>query len=183
MNLQEAIGLMIVGKKIKLPEWTGYWFIPENEKIDPSDAGKSVQVVTKDGNILNDPWFYKYEMRTDFEVTEGEMGFDFAILAMKNGKMVARKGWNGANMFGFMRPADSLPISFVRDGVKSLPQSVKDWYKRYANGDTHYASAGSPEIKIHFGSYLCLKTVNDSIANGWQPSQTDMLAEDWYLVD
>lgn len=99
MNLHDAIGLMITGNKIKLPEWTGYWFIPENVQVDAGDASKSVRVLTKDGELLDKPWFDKYKDRTDFEVTEGKMGFDFGIRALKNGMKVARAGWNGKGMW------------------------------------------------------------------------------------
>jgi len=87
MNLQEAIIEMASGKKVKLPEWMGYWFIPDgNVSSDPAD---DIKVFTRVGDILNSPWIDKYSTRDDFEITEGRLGFDFAILALKNGKMVA----------------------------------------------------------------------------------------------
>ena len=56
------------------------------------------------------------------------LNFGLALEALKQGKRVARQGWNGKGMFIVMRPADELNIDFVIDKVKSLPQSVKDYY-------------------------------------------------------
>jgi hypothetical protein len=110
--------------------------------------------------------------RDDWEITEGNFGFDYAILALKNGKCVARKGWNGKGMFIFMRPGDILSVEMIVEKVKSLPQSVKDYYK----GNNH---KGNP---ITFTPYLCMKAADDTIVNGWLASQTDMLAEDWRII-
>lgn len=179
MNLDEALQKLQEGEKVKLPEWTGYWFVPEG--YASANIKDSVHVLCKNGDKLSTPWFDKYKDRTDFEVADGSLGYDFALLAMENGKLLARRGWNGAAMFGFMRPADRLPIGFVRETIKSLPQSVRDYFKKWSGGDTHYSNGD--EIMVEFGAYLCLKTAQNTIANGWQPSQTDMLAKDWFVVE
>jgi hypothetical protein len=92
MNLASAIKEMTSGKKVKLPEWEGYWFMRDTE----------VCVFTKTGDITKTPWMDKYENRDDFEVCEPNFGFDFAIRCLKAGKKVARQGWNGRNMFIYM---------------------------------------------------------------------------------
>jgi hypothetical protein len=95
--------------------------------------------------------------------------FGQAIEALKYGKRVARKGWNGKGMFIFGRPADELEVGFIIDKVKSLPQSVKDFFKALS--------------KVKFGSYLCMYAADGSIVNGWLASQTDMLSNDWCILD
>ena len=57
--------------------------------------------------------------------------FGQAIEALKQGKRVARQGWNGKGMFIFERPADELEYSFI-EKVKSLPKSVKDFLRNKA---------------------------------------------------
>lgn len=101
-------------------------------------------------------------------------GIDFghALAAAKEGKRIARAGWNGKDMFVFQRPADSIFPDFIQ-GIKSLPQSVKDYYA--AKG------AGAPAVQ--FGAYLCMKAADGRIVNGWLASQTDMLATDWTILD
>lgn len=99
--------------------------------------------------------------------------FGTAIEAVKQGLRIQRKGWNGKNMFVFMRPEDTLEIEFIVEKVKSLPQSVKNFYK----GNNH---DGNP---IKFTSYLCMRAADGTIVNGWLASQTDILAEDWIILD
>lgn len=109
--------------------------------------------------------------------------FGQAIEALKEGKRVARKGWNGKNMFIFERPADELPLKMVVQQVKSLPKSVKDFF--YFNcKDTDGTPIPMENAKpIKFGSYLCMYAADGSIVNGWLASQTDILAEDWCILD
>jgi hypothetical protein len=109
-------------------------------------------------------------------------GVDYghALAAVKNGECIARVGWNGKGMCVFMRPADDLPVSFLPK-VKSLPESIKQRLQARFNGDTHYTSG--EEITVSFNAYLCMLAADGSIVNGWLPSQTDMLATDWLILD
>ena len=111
------------------------------------------------------------------------MNFGQAIEALKLGSLVAREGWNGEGMFVFMRPADELHIDMVIDKVKSLPQSVKDYYLQDILDDNgNRISTANENDKVKFTAYLCMKTADGTIVNGWLASQTDMLADDWVIV-
>jgi len=99
--------------------------------------------------------------------------FGEAIVAVKQGKLISRVGWNGKKMFVFMRPADDLDPLFIMEKVKSLPYD----YKKTLQNVTF-----SEGEKIHFGPYLCMKAADNSIVNGWLASQTDILAEDWCIL-
>ena len=101
--------------------------------------------------------------------------FGWALEQLKQDKLVMRKGWNGKGMFIFRRPEDTLDYGFI-DKVKSLPQSLKDYY------NSSFWSKSGPEqglTNVKFTSYLCMKAADGTIVNGWLASQTDMLAEDW----
>ncbi len=100
--------------------------------------------------------------------------FGQAIEAVKQGKLIAREGWNGKGMFVFQRPADELDPVFITDKVKSLPQAYKDTLKNvtFSEGE-----------KIKFTAYLCMKAADNSVVNGWLASQTDMLSSDWCILD
>ena len=106
-----------------------------------------------------------------------DLNYGEALEAVKKGKLATRKGWNGKGMFVFMRPTDELSIDFIINNVKSLPQSVKNYFKDQVvlglNGDN----------KIKFKPYLCLKASDNSIVNGWVASQDDMLSNDWQVLD
>jgi len=107
--------------------------------------------------------------------------FGQAIEAAKQGNRVARTGWNGKNMFVFQRPADEIPAQVVIENVKSLPDSVKLFLNSKYKSD--YVGASGEVFKIKFGAYLCMYTADGSIVNGWLASQTDILAEDWMILD
>lgn len=108
------------------------------------------------------------------------LNFGQAIEALKQGKRVARDGWNGKGMFVFERPADELNVGFIIDNVKSLPQSVKDFFK---SKDEKEEPSEQGLSKVKFGPYLCMYAADGSIVNGWLASQTDILAEDWCILD
>ena len=107
------------------------------------------------------------------------LSFGEALELLKSGKMVQRSGWNGKGMFIFERPADELEVGFIIDKVKSLPQSVKDFFK---SKDEKEAPSEQGLSKVKFGSYLCMYAADGSIVNGWLASQTDMLSNDWCEV-
>jgi len=104
------------------------------------------------------------------------MDFGKAIAAVKEGKLVAREGWNGKGMFIFMRPEDTLTTGVIAN-VKSLPQSVKNWIDRHVDDKENAGETGLTPVK--FTAYLCMKAADNTIVNGWLASQTDMLATDW----
>lgn len=108
------------------------------------------------------------QLQEGFEGTFGQ-----AIGSLKHGFLVRRKGWNGKGMFLFLRPWDSLKDGFIIDTVKSLPYNFKEWVKAHPNA----------EGERFFTQYICMKAADGSIVNGWLASQTDMLSEDWVLVD
>lgn len=111
------------------------------------------------------------------------LNFGQVLEALKEGKRAARYGWNGKGMFIFMRPADELHIEMVVDKVKSLPQSVKDYYAQDITNSAGERIATDSDDVIKFNAYLCMKAADGSIVNGWLASQTDMLADDWDILD
>ena len=78
-------------------------------------------------------------------------------------------------MFIFQRPEDSLPTDMIVNQVKSLPESFKKWV---AN---NYGDSATDKIK--FTAYLCMKAADGTVVNGWLASQTDMIANDWMIVE
>jgi hypothetical protein len=91
--------------------------------------------------------------------------FGQAIEALKEGKRVARQGWNGKGMW--------LALSV---GTPQLP-SDKFWNphnRRFAE-----ENGGTAEVL----SVITMKTADDKILMGWLASQTDMLSEDWCILD
>ena len=90
--------------------------------------------------------------------------FGFAIQSLKEGKRVTRKGWNGKGMFLWLKPATT---------VKS------DWCKDPKLKELVDANGGEMEA---LGT-ICMKTADNKILTGWLASQTDMLSEDWEVLE
>ncbi len=83
--------------------------------------------------------------------------FGAAVEAAKTGKKVARKGWNGSNMYAYIVPAASYPAQ------------------------TEVAKKEFGDM-VPYRAYWALKTAQNDIAM-WAPSGSDSLAEDWMIVE
>lgn len=112
------------------------------------------------------------------QIIMSRLNFGEALEALKAGRLVSRSGWNGKSMFLFMRPGDVLSKDIVQN-AKSLPQSFKNWAFNKSLSIGH--EVGLQEYV--FTGYLCMKAADDTIVNGWLASQTDMLSEDWFILD
>lgn len=94
---------------------------------------------------------------------EGLYTFGEAVEALKQGKKVARKGWNGKGMYLWLKPAATIKAEWCKDPI------LKD-----------IAEANGGEVEA-LGT-ICMKTADGKILTGWLASQTDMLLEDWVIV-
>lgn len=92
--------------------------------------------------------------------------FGQAIEMLKQGKKVARSGWNGKGMFVFMTSGKVLDIE--NDDI---------WTKNIR--DVAISNGGTVELL----PYLAMKTADNKIQIGWLASQSDVLAEDWEVVE
>ena len=92
------------------------------------------------------------------------MSFGAAIALMKKGKKVARKGWNGKGMYVWVMPGST---------IKNC-QNISD---------PHLAEIDKAEGEIRFLGSIRMRTATGDVLTGWLASQTDMLAEDWIVVE
>lgn len=83
--------------------------------------------------------------------------FGEAIVALKNGRKVSRKGWNGKEMFLYLVQGSTFKVN--REPLLSI----------YEEG-----------TEITYRPHIDLKTADGSIAT-WSPSGSDALAEDWII--
>ncbi|ELX7502046.1 DUF2829 domain-containing protein [Vibrio fluvialis] len=139
------------------------WQLPDNE--DGSDDGFLVEYV--DGGQANHPdheGYISWSPKSVFESSykpSGEMNFGHAIEMMKLGKKVARSGWNGKGMWLILVP-----------GTNSV---------RPVAG-TPYSKAGITQ-ETDINPHIDMFTADGKMQPGWLASQTDMLAEDWLVVE
>lgn len=87
--------------------------------------------------------------------------FGEAIEALKQGSKVARKGWNGKDMFIFYVPANSYPANGNKNGT------MKGYFK---------------DDLVPYGAYIAMKTAQNNVVP-WLASQTDVLSEDWAIIE
>lgn len=86
------------------------------------------------------------------------MDFGKALKALKQGKKVTRKGWNGKGQFVYYVSAD-----------------------RYIAKTQVAKEIADKDGKVQYRAYLALKTAQGDIAT-WIPSISDCLAEDWEII-
>ena len=101
------------------------------------------------------------------------MDFGKAIATLKQGKMVARKGWNGKGMFVYLVAGRLVKDNEFRN---EAVQAVRLAYKLEGN------MGNLPSDRI-VNSHIDMKTADGSLTIGWAPSQPDMLADDWGIVE
>ena len=115
-------------------------------EIKVENSGEFAYLMEEFANIIKNS--EKNSENNQYNLTFGQ-----ALEALKNGKRVTRKGWNGKKMF----------LCFVH---------WKDWSVNPA--ETHKTST-------HLASRIGMRTA-DNMFVPWLASQTDMLAEDWEIV-
>jgi len=93
------------------------------------------------------------------------MDFSQALIELKAGKRIAREGWNGKGMWLSLSP-----------GSKDLP-AEKFWSPH------NRAFAEQNGGKADVMPCVTMKTAVGRILMGWLASQTDVLSEDWQVVE
>ena len=91
------------------------------------------------------------------------MNFGEAIEALKEGKKVARKGWNGKGMYIFLTPESHVPFRKLKEHMQ---MHLIDY----------------PSGRVPINAHIDMKAADGTIVIGWLASQTDILSEDWEVV-
>ena len=87
------------------------------------------------------------------------LNFGDALMLLKNGQKVARLGWNGKGMFLFLVPGSVFKVN--RPPLLGI----------YPEG-----------AEINYCPHIDMRTADGKIVP-WLASQTDVLAEDWVIVE
>ncbi len=141
------------------------WKLPADE--DGGDIGMLVEY--EDGGQSNHPNHKGYISWSPMGVFSKayrrtyNMTFGMAIEALKVGKKVSRIGWNGKGMWLIMVPGTPM--------VTPTPGTPY-----------HQAGVISCEILPHIDMWTVNGEGRRAMLPGWLASQTDMLAEDWMIV-
>lgn len=89
------------------------------------------------------------------------MSFDKILHYIKNGWKVSREGWNGKNMFLLLIPGSTFKVGADRPIGIACPELI--------------------DKEVNYRPHIDMKTVDGEFVP-WVASQTDLLAEDWFIV-
>jgi hypothetical protein len=94
------------------------------------------------------------------------MNFGEALEELKAGNKVARRGWNGKGMFIYLVEGTIVSFKNLRgNAAKHITKEV----------------TGLDDACIN--SHIDMKAADGTVVVGWLASQTDMLAEDWEIIN
>ena len=143
------------------------WETPKDE--NPHDTGYLLEYA--DGGAPNDPrhkgyisWSPSDVFEASYQPTSG-LSFGHALVALKEGKKVSRAGWNGKGMYLIL--VSGTPKAQLREGT-----AYRD-------------ASGLEECEIlpHIDMWTVNAEGRCAFLPGWLASQTDMLSNDWQIVE
>jgi hypothetical protein len=108
----------------------------------------------------------EYGITAEEKVAQTATGMTFsgAIAALKQGKKVARQGWNGKGMWLWLKEGTMIKSDWCHDpALKAIADK---------NGGG-----------IEALGTVCMKTADNKILSGWLASQTDVLSHDWVVIE
>ena len=137
------------------------WELPADENgtdegylVEYLDGGKP-NTTTHAGYVS---WSPKEQFDNAYRKTNA-MSFSLAVEALKKGLKVARAGWNGKGMFLFLVSGSTFKVS--RAPLLGI----------YPEG-----------TEINYHAHIDMKTADGTIVP-WLASQTDVLSDDWCIVE
>lgn len=153
MNFEQALLSVFAGQKIRLSDWLGFWFIP----LD----------------IM--------------EVSEGHVSIDHICVFTRDGDILNtanferykdRDDWEVVSETGW---SFDMALRFLKNGkcIERAGWNGKGLWVRMIKGNV---SIDSQVIGYRRTSFLEIKSINDTLTP-WVPSQTDLLANDWQIVN
>lgn len=84
-------------------------------------------------------------------------GFEDALFRLRKGMRLRRAGWNGKGMFIYLVPGGLYPAQ---------TPAAREYFGE----------------QVPYGPYLAMKTAQGNVVP-WLASQTDILAEDWEVIE
>ena len=162
--MQQYIGTKIINAvPMNRKEYNDFrgWKLPEDE--NGNDDGFLVEYL--DGGQANTEQYKGYVSWSPAEVfinaykCNGEFSFGDALVYLEQGNKVCRGGWNGKGMFIFLVQGSSFTVN--RPPLLGI----------YKEG-----------TRVAYQPHIDMKTADGTIVP-WLCSQSDMLANDWMVVE
>ena len=96
--------------------------------------------------------------------------FGWAIQRLQDGASVARRGWNGKDMY----------IKLINPHI-DYETGISDCFKDIAK-ETDIKNIYESKLMVEVEPYIVMRTAQGSIQPGWLASQADILCDDWEEV-
>ena len=154
-NFNQAIGEQVAYENAFEKMWTpyGFWLHKALAEFD------NFQTSTGQDEFLAEG--LKQLCQANILPKTERLSFGDAVAALKEGLRVERAGWNGKGMFLYYVPENKYPASRNEHGT--MIGMFKD-------------------DMVPYGAYIAMKTAQNNVVP-WLASQTDVLAEDWQIVE
>lgn len=162
MKWNECEAALNEGKKIKLASWkNAYWYKNEDgELINHFEEGQELPTNVLFPRdllmVMSDKWEIVDDVETKSEPNTDCFSFSEALVYLKQGKKVARKGWNGKKQY--------IQLA-TRISYKAASGEIVNC-EHEAIGNQAIAFVGTSGVQM-----------------GWLASQADMLADDWQFAE
>lgn len=101
--------------------------------------------------------------------------FSSALIAIKAGHRVARKGWNGKGMWIALTRGSTFPGSQARSSAASGAAAA---HAKLCAEAGEYAP-----VVVRIGGHIDMLAADGVLEVGWRPTSRDMLADDWCVVE
>ena len=172
MNFAKAYEALKQGADIKRTHWKGFWRKENGTIVMHCKDGKNIPITDSEDifftidNMFGEDWVIVEDIKID-DLNISTFTFGEAIRRLKNGQKVARKGWNGKGMYLWLLPENKVKKDWCRD------ERLLECF-------------GENDERLCLGSirmYTHDSTGRVAVLTGWLASQSDMLAEDWYVVE
>lgn len=127
-----------------------------------AEPGENVSTGASGYKIRYPDGYESWSPKDVFEASyrqSGQLTFGQALQCLKDGKRIARSGWSGKGMFLFIVPGSTFTVN--RPPLLGI----------YPEGTS-----------IDYHAHIDMKTAQGYVVP-WLASQSDMLHEDWCIVD
>ena len=171
-SMSAYIGTKLVNAKpMTRGEYNIYRAFGDTSGEDPNDPGYLVEYV--DGGKPNDErhkgyisWSPAAVFERSYHRSSGEMTFSDALTMLKLGHRVARSGWNAANQW--------LSVSNLNTADVPADRFWSPHNREYAE-----QNGGSAQVP----PCITIKNAQGQVQMGWVPSQGDLFANDWVILE
>lgn len=93
--------------------------------------------------------------------SNGSLSFGHAVKALKQGAKVSRMDWNGKNIFLYLVGGNEYPVE------RNAGSAIAGYF---------------PKDMIPYCPYIAMLTAQNDVVP-WVASQSDILVDDWYIVE